>query len=276
MIKAEQYINEISFEEAYIKLDREQIDYLMKGDLEAKYSINLKKKVFLLVSLFMPISMIISYTGHNKSIETTMFSRNVALIVSMIFIIVSLISFFKSNMAFKNYGYKEFAYTSLKILFLSYICGSIGTVDSNYVMNLITITIYVSICILLYYLVENNMMVKYINLTFGRNYKTSKTLSILIKVSGLVAVLGIILVQLYRFNKSWLDPNTLNSTVNSFDLNMYVTVILGVFFMIVISLIPTYFSFRPDLRIQNKLVLKYSEEFRENYGYYKKEWDIDV
>lgn len=272
MKKIEDYVNNISFEEAYIKIDRNKIDYLIKGDSNAKFSIALKKLGFLAVSLFMPVMMILSYTSTKASIKTTAFSKTIAITTAIAFILIALFSYFKSNSSFKNYGYKEFIYTSFKILFLSYICGSIGTVDSNYSLNLITLAIYIPICLYLYYSVENNRLIEYINETFEKDYKTNKILSLLLKTAGIVMILGIVMVQLYRISKAWLGESSLDDSIKGLGLNMTFTVIVGAFFMIILSLIPTYISFKADLRIQNKLVIKYSEEFREIYGYYKEEW----
>ncbi|WP_206911692.1 hypothetical protein IGL98_002391 [Enterococcus sp. DIV0840] len=272
MKKIEDYVNNISFEEAYVKIDRNKIDYLIKGNSDAKFPIRLKKIGFLVISLFMPIMMIVSYTSAKDNIVTTLFSRTIAVTTAISFILIALFSYFKSRHYFKNYGYKEFIYSSLKILFLSYICGSIGTVDSNYIINLVTIIIYVPTCLYLYYAVEKNMLIEYINVTFEKEYKTNKNLSLLIKIAGIVMILGIVIVQLYRINKSWIDKGSINDSINGLGISMTLIVIAGAFFMIIISLIPTYISFKADLRIQNKLVTKYSEEFREIYGYYKEEW----
>ncbi|MFD2306983.1 hypothetical protein [Enterococcus termitis] len=272
MEKINKYVNEISFEEAYMKIDRSHIDYLIKGDLNSKYSINLKKICFLILSLFMPISMIISYTGASKNIETTTFSRTLAVTIAIIFILISLFSYLKSKKEFKNYGYKEYIYSSWKILFLSYICGSIGSVDSNYITNLITIAIYIPVCLFLYKSIENNKMKEYINSTFEKNYKINKILSLMFRVVGIVIILGMVLVQLYRINKSWIDKQMIEDSINGLGFNTVLLITLGALFMIIISLIPTYLSFKADLRIQNMLVLKYSKEFMESYGYYKEEW----
>ncbi|ALS00059.1 hypothetical protein ATZ33_01260 [Enterococcus silesiacus] len=272
MKKIEDYVNNISFEEAYVKIDRNKIDYLIKGDPDAKFPIRLKKLGFLAISLFMPIMMILSYTSAKDNIVTTVFSRNIAIATATSFILISLFSYFKSRHFLQNYGYKEFIYSSLKILFLSYICGSIGTVDSNYIINLITIIIYVPTCLYLYYTVENNMLIDYINVTFEKEYKTNKILSLLIKMAGIIMILGIVIVQFYRINKSWIDKDSINDSINGLGLSTTLIVIAGAVFMIIISLIPTYISFKADLRIQNMIVTKYSEEFREMYGYYKEEW----
>lgn len=272
MKKIEDYVNNISFEEAYVKIDRNKIDYLIKGDPDAKFPISLKKLGFLAISLFMPIMMILSYTSAKDNIVTTVFSRNIAIATATSFILISLFSYFKSRHFLQNYGYKEFIYSSLKILFLSYICGSIGTVDSNYIINLITIIIYVPTCLYLYYTVENNMLIEYINVTFEKEYKTNKILSLLIKMAGIIMILGIVIVQFYRINKSWIDKDSINDSINGLGLSTTLIVIAGAVFMIIISLIPTYISFKADLRIQNMIVTKYSEEFREMYGYYKEEW----
>lgn len=272
MVEIDKCVNEISFEEAYLKIDRGTIDYLIKGNEDSKYSIKLKKNCFLLISLFMPISIIVSYMGDNKNIQTTIFSRTLAITVAMVFIGISLFSYFNSDKNFKNYGYKEYIYTSLKILFLSYMCGSIGSVDSNYIINLITISIYIPTCLILYKLIENNKMKEYINLTFEKSNKINKILSLILSIVGIVIILGIVLVQLYRVNKSWIDKETIENSINGLGLNMISIIVGGALFMIIISLIPTYISFKADLRIQNRLVIKYSQEFMEAYGYYKKEW----
>ncbi|WP_141706713.1 hypothetical protein [Enterococcus quebecensis] len=272
MKKIEDYVSNISFEEAYVKIDRNKIDYLIKGDSNAKFPIRIKKIGFLAISLFMPIMMILSYTSAKDNLVTTVFSRTIAITTATSLILISLFSYFKSRHFLKNYGYKEFIYSSLKILFLSYICGSIGTVDSNYIIHLVTIIIYVPTCLYLCYIVEKNMLIEYINLTFGKEYKTNKILSLLVKMAGIIMILGLVIVHLYRINKSWIDKDSINDSINGLGVSMTLIVIAGAFFMIIISLLPTYISFKADLRIQNKLVIKYSEEFREMYGYYKEEW----
>lgn len=266
------YIDNISFEEAASKIEKEKIDYLIKGDQNAKYSISLKKILVLLVGLFMPIMILISYNTNKVSIETTFFSRSLINVISIVFIVLLLLKYFKSSFMFKYYGYKDFSYFSFKILFLSYICGSLGTVDSDYITNLITIGIYIPVCLYLYYLVEKNLLVEYINLIFGKNYKVSKIFPILLKITGVIVTLGIAIVQLYRLNKSWLDTNLIDETVSDWEVNMTVIIVMGIFFMLIISLIPIYFGLKKELVVQNSLVMKYSEEFREMYEYSKKEW----
>lgn len=267
------YLNEITFEEAYLAIGRETIDYLNKGDTNSKFSITTKKLLFLLPGLFMPSMMLMSYITKNDRITTTPFSRGLAIITALMFIVVLLMSCFRDNSIFRNYRYKSFLYMSLKILLLSYICGSIGTVDENYNINLLTISIYIPVCLCLYYFVERNMIAEYINATFDKNYKTYKLFSILVRLAGIVVVLGIFIIQLYRLNRWWINKETVNNAITGLGLNTIFTVSAGAIFRIIISLIPTYFSFKPELFIQNKLVMKYLEEFREVYGYYKEEWE---
>ena len=42
--------------------------------------------------------------------------------------------------------------------------------------------------------------------------------------------------------------------------------------LLAITLIPTYFLFRPVNYVKGKLIKMYSEEFRQEYGFTKQEW----
>ncbi|WP_088815694.1 MULTISPECIES: hypothetical protein [Listeria] len=270
MSKKDIVVTGVSFEQASRVIKKKDIYELIHGTSEAKFSMGLKKFLFLIVGLFMPIMMFVTYLQGRDNMLVTTFSRTIAIIVSLLFMAEIIYFYFKRNSIFEYFRYKSFIYTSIKTLFLSYACGSIGQVDEGYLSTLLTIGMFIPVCLVLYALVERNMVKKVMNQLLQTNYKVSKILSIFLKLSGVVLVVGLFAVVLYRLNKWWLMGMSFNG--DALNINAAVLVIAGVLIMLLIALIPTYGCFRAELYVKTQLIEKYSEEFRGKYGFSEEEW----
>lgn len=271
MIKYKFDFSLISFNEAQKNISIDDINQLLVVNPEEKGSLKFKKILFLLLGSAMPVVTLFSYgVGHKNMSETTL-SRSIAMVTAIIFISILLYSYFKTNQEFLLVSYKSFIYTALKILYLSYLCGTIGRDSGNYWQNLVTIGTSLIIFLALYYFVEKNMVYTTLNEKFRLSLKTIKTLNILIRLSGILIVVGLVVIQFYRINKWWLEGNISDSTGNSF-LDLVLIIILGVPFFLVLTLIPTYVAFKPEIFVKGQLLEQYSEEFRKLYDFSKDEW----
>ena len=261
----------ISFDEAQKNITIEDIEQLIVRSSEKKESIKIKKILFLILGLAIPLVTIFSYgIGHDSMPETT-FSRSIAIVTAVVFISILLYSYYKSKQQFLFVAYKSFTYTALKILYLSYLSGTIGRDAGNYWQTLVTITTALIVFLFLYYFVEKNMTYAFLNENFQLSLKTIKILNMLIRFSGILIVVGLLVVQFYRMNKWWLEGNIPDSTGNSF-MDLALIIILGVPFFLVLTLIPTYIAFKPEIFVKGQLLEQYSEKFRKLYEFSKEEW----
>ena len=202
--------------------------------------------------------------------ETTL-SRSIAIVTATVFISILLHSYYKTKQQFLFVSYKSFTYTALKILYLSYLSGTIGRDDGNYWQTLVTIATALIIFLFLYYFVEKNMIYTTLNENFQLSLKTIKVLNLLIRFSGILIVVVLLVAQFYRMNKWWLEGNIPDSTGNSF-LDLALIIVIGVPLFLVLTLVPTYLAFQPEIFVKGQLLEQYSEEFRNLYGFSKEEW----
>jgi hypothetical protein len=271
MKKINQIIQTTSFEAAKEKIAKEDVEQLINGPKQAKFAIELKRCIALLVGLIAPFAIIISYAlGHSNMPETT-FSRALAIVIAVIFIIELLYHYFKKYNHFKNANYQLFMYASAKTALLSYMCGSIGNTNGNYFETVLSIGVFIPMCLLLYFFVERNMVISRYNEMFQTSYRTSKVLNILLKLSGILLFAVIAITQLYRLNKWWLN----SVDIKELSLGSVVTFVVAILFFMLVALIPTYIFFDSKLYLESKLLKQYSEEFRLEYSYSKEEWYWD-
>jgi len=146
--------------------------------------------------------------------------------------------------------------------------------NGNYLTTIIPIFLCLVVFISLYYKIEKNIVMDEINKLFKREYKTSTLLTTMLKLSGVVVVVIIVGMQLYRLNKSWLKGFIENSDV--LNTNATISDIVGIFIgiplLMIITLIPTFFLFDANLYMKGKIIKQYSEEFRQEYDFTKEEW----
>ena len=262
----------ISFEQAKNVISKEDCEQLLGRVSTQSFSINFKKLIFLILGLFMPVFMLISYMVGHEDMPESVLSRTIAVGVALIFIIVLLYSYYKGISRFIFLSYKHFSYTSLKVTYFSYLCGTIGRDDGmTYWQTLLILGIMIPTFLILYRLVERNMIYSVLNYKFEAQLKTRKVFNILIRTSGILIVLGIVILWFYRLNRWWLEGNVVNSTgITFFD--VILMIVVGIPFILALTLIPTYLAFKPELYVKANLIETHSEEFRKEYGYTREEW----
>lgn len=275
MKQVDKIISTISFEEANQIIKFQDIYKIMSGNPNDKFAIVLKKKLILLVGLFLPLIAVIIYVQSNNDPSISTISKIIASFSELIIIALMLFFFLKTSAKFlEYYSYKNFCYMFGKLIYISYFCAGLGMYNGNYLTTIIPIFLCLVVFISLYYKIEKNIVMDEINKLFKREYKTSTLLTTMLKLSGVVVVVIIVGMQLYRLNKSWLKGFIENSDV--LNTNATISDIVGIFIgiplLMIITLIPTFFLFDANLYMKGKIIKQYSEEFRQEYDFKKEEW----
>jgi len=101
--------------------------------------------------------------------------------------------------------------------------------------------------------------------------------SLILKLSTLMIVLIVTGIQFYRLNKSWLSQSTNETGLlvieNKWLGTAIFLIIIAIIFLIVLvfSLLPTMI-FNKKIFVEGIVLKKFSEEFRQEYGFTKQEW----
>ena len=268
--KSKDYITSLNSSTLNNKIYFEDIKHIMFGKDNQKFSIKTKKHILYLLSICFPLTMLISLINNSHINSPTI----IAMVGELIIIfLMSKNSFLPFKNYFKYWNYEICSYTNIKLAYLSIFVMGYGMDEGSYIINFIVVSICIILFLYLYQKVEENMILKEINSRFNENIKTSKLLTLLLKLTGILVVLLFILTQLYRMNKWWLDgylESNLNNN-NAFIDNL-IGIFIGIPILLLITLIPTYFLFNSKDYIIYKLVSKDPESFRERYDYSKKEW----
>lgn len=273
MKKIQQILQSFSFEEANQVLTFQDIYNMKSGDIESKFSITLKKLVVLLIGLSLPTLMLIRYLGVSGNLPTSNLSRGIAIVFSILVICELLYFYFNDRCEYsKNYRYHAFIYIVGKNIFILMIGGAIGTDDGNYLWHIIQILIYIFSALYLYSRVEKNLVLETINNLFTKKYKISKLLSITFRISGIVMIVGVVIVQFYRLNKFWIRTVDFSENTDFSFLTGDFSWILAIPFLLLIALIPTYLCFDASSYVKKALLDQYPEEFRKVYNFTKEEW----
>ncbi|KRN56746.1 hypothetical protein [Carnobacterium divergens] len=272
--KVDECLSSISLKEANKYINFEDIDLVMNEKKDQKFSIGIKKLLILILALFFPIFMELVFIQEITETNDSFFPKLVVILLELLIICLITYQFLKQyNNFLRNWGYKKYCYISAKLAYISYFIVGFGMNMGDYRITFVVVTFCIVVLLFLYYKVEQNMILEEINEAFNRNYKTSKVMNIMLKVSGVVAVLILIGMQVYRLNKWWLNgivdgnPTIQNSLVDNL-----IGIFIGIPLLLLISLIPTYFLFNVKHHVQGKVISQYSEQFREQYNYTKKEW----
>ncbi|OEH81556.1 hypothetical protein BCR26_04420 [Enterococcus rivorum] len=272
--KSNEYLDSISLKEANDNIYFEDIEFAMNGKGNQKFSIGTKKLVVFLVGVFIPISMIISLITDRVKVGNFLPQTILAVFLELLIVSFMVYQFYKSSRTvLKYWEYEEVSYTIVKSAYISLFVMGYGMDEGNYIVPFLVVTTCILVFLFFYFKVEENMVVEEINKIFNREYKTSKTMSIMIKISGVVAFLILIAMQFYRLNKWWIQDSIVNDSTNQTSLIDDLTgIFLGIPILLLITLIPTYFLFKPKSYVKTKIIKKYAEEFRERYDYTKKQW----
>lgn len=275
--KVDEYIASMTFEEANQYIDSQDIDLAMNGKKNQKFSIGIKKILILIVTLSFAFFMELVFIQESTEANDSIFPKVIVILLELLIICLITYQFLKPyNIFLRNWGYKKYCYISTKLAYISYFFVGFGMNQGDYRVTFIVFTLGILSLLFLYYKVEENMILEEINKEFNRNYKTSKVMNIMLKVSGVVATLILIGMQLYRLNKWWLNGAIAgNSAIQSSVVDDLIGILIGIPLLLLISLIPTYFLFNAKDYVKGKVISQYPEEFREQYNYTKKEWYED-
>ncbi|EKM1326993.1 hypothetical protein ACIX1Y_002528 [Listeria innocua] len=246
---------------------------VMKGDKKQSFSIELKKIIILLLGLLFPVLMVCSFAIELAG-GSFIITNSIVIIAELLIIIWMCYQFFKVYPPFlRNYGYKTYCYSIAKLAYISYFAVGLGMTKGNHIINFSLFLNAILVFLYLYNKVEKNMILEEINKTFNQNYKTSKVLTIMLRVSGFLAVIALVGMQFYRMNKSWIMPLTgANEAATSSVLDDMIGIFFGIPLLLLITLIPTFFLFKANLFVRGKVIEKYAEEFRRTTNFTEKEW----
>ncbi|HAP4988963.1 TPA: hypothetical protein IUX95_002278, partial [Enterococcus faecalis OG1RF] len=145
--------------------------------------------------------------------------------------------------------------------------------------------ILISVCYLIIVGILNFLRCKIMVLEYLRqkniNVEISKKTiffnSLILKLSTLMIVLIVTGIQFYRLNKSWLSQSTNETGLlvieNKWLGTAIFLIIIAIIFLIVLvfSLLPTMI-FNKKIFVEGIVLKKFSEEFRQEYGFTKQEW----
>ncbi|MGC6768794.1 hypothetical protein [Enterococcus sp. LJL51] len=269
--RSNSYINSISLEEATKNIYFEDVKFIMDGKPEQKFSTIIKKWYVYLASVFLPALMIISLIASgSKYLPQTI----IAIVIELAIIGYMTYKFLSPYCNFLRYwGYEKTRYSLVKMAYISLFSIGYGMDEGSYIINFLVVTMCIITFLVLYEKVEENMIIEELNKRFNKQYKTSKTLNIMMKTSGLVVVVIFLAMQFYRINKWWLIDSVLpdsKTQANFFD--DLIGIFIGIPILLLITLIPTYFLFNSKSYVEAKVINRYAEDFRERYDYTKKEW----
>ncbi|MBC2190786.1 hypothetical protein HCB44_00650 [Listeria sp. FSL L7-0229] len=273
MKKENKYLSSVSFEKAKHTLKLKDIYEVMKGDKKQSFSMELKKIIILLLGLAFPALMVCSFAIDFAG-GSFIIANSIVITAELLIIILMCHQFFKAYPPFlRNYGYKTYCYSIAKLAYISYFAVGLGMTKGNYMMNFSVFLLTILVFLYLYNKVEKNMILEEINKTFKQNYKTSKILTIMMKISGFLVGIALVGMQFYRMNKSWIINLTgVSEAATSNVVDDMIGVVFGIPLLLVITLIPTFFLFKANLFVRGKVIGKYAEEFRETTNFTEKEW----
>ncbi|TYV46103.1 hypothetical protein FZ063_00810 [Listeria monocytogenes] len=276
MGKKNEFLSSVSFEEVKKILKLKDIYEVMKGDKKQSFSIELKKIIILLLGLLFPVLMVCSFAIELAG-GSFIITNSIVIIAELLIIIWMCYQFFKAYPPFlRNYGYKIYCYSIVKLAYISYFAVGLGMTKGNYIINFSVFLLTILVFLYLYNKVEKNMILEEINKTFNQNYKTSKLLTIMLRISGFLVVFTLVGMQFYRMNKSWIMNLTgVSEAATSNIVDDMIGVIFGIPLLLVITLIPTFFLFKANLFVRGKVIEKYAEEFRKTTNFTENEWYVE-
>lgn len=201
-------------------------------------------------------------------------------ILSLLIIIYGMVFYFKSPLYFKKAAYNSVIYLFTQNMFIFYICSL--EISNSVLLNRTLAIIYIILSYSLsLYIVKikliDNIQDKYLS----KNEKLSKKRIIkIVRVFSATLVsfitISIVVMQFYRFNKWWINNNDFNflSGLNGSVIGNILSVIsvfIGIFILSTITLLPTLLLNSETLS-DGLILQRYSEEFRKEYKFEKREW----
>lgn len=193
-------------------------------------------------------------------------------LTSVVVLVGLLIKYLSLNSFHKVVSYNFFIYSIFQtgIIFFLTVFLYVKTDKYHLIPWIYVIISYCSSYFIVHFKTTSFLRKEY-NITPKKAHKRSELLtskiSKMLQVFLALVVLGMFL---YRVNRWWL----MNVTVMFENTSFWEYLLWGVALFVLligITLLPTLI-FSPEKATKRKLLIKYSEEFREYYGYKKKEW----
>ncbi|MGM0124829.1 hypothetical protein IGI37_002223 [Enterococcus sp. AZ194] len=225
-------------------------------------------KVFILASISWIVSLL-------SSINWFIFP-----ILSLLIVIYGLVFYFKCPSYLNKAAYNSVFYLFTQTMFIFFICSL--EISTNVLMNRCLATIYIIVSYSLsLYIVKikliDTIQVKY--LPKNKELSKKRLIKIVRIFSSTLATfiaISIMVMQFYRLNKWWINNNDftflsgLNNSVIG-NILAIISVFMGISILSLITLLPTLLL-RLEILADGLLLQKYSEDFRKEYEFEKKEW----
>lgn len=204
-------------------------------------------------------------------------------IISSLIVIYILLFYFKSPNFFKSAAYNSVTYLFTQNALIFYV-SSLEISNSNLLNRAISM-IYIIVGYSLSLNIVKIKLIENIQETYLSENKqmVKKSIIKMVKIFSSVLVIFIAILiaamQFYRFNKWWLHDNNynflsgLNGSVVGNILSV-VSVFIGISVLCLITLLPTLLL-NSKIVVDGFVLKKYSEEFRKEYEFTKKEWYSD-
>lgn len=248
----------------------EDIQRVMLGDKDQKFSIKTKANIFYIISVCIPLSLIIALLSGGYIDYQIILG---VLAECIIIINMTKLMLQKPDNYLKYSHYEYIRYSIVKYAYLSIFAMGYGMNEGLYVVNFFVVTTCIIVFLYLYKKVEENMILLELNKKYNTKFKISKFMNILMKLTGVLVLITFIFVSFYRINKWWLNSYiNVNSSNNNSLLDNLIGIFIGIPILLLITLIPTYFLFNAKDYVISESIKNHSEEFRQRYDYSKKEW----
>ncbi|EJJ0974146.1 hypothetical protein EPB68_10270 [Enterococcus faecalis] len=145
-----------------------------------------------------------------------------------------------------------------------------GKMTSEFYLQMLVQTVFsIAGCYFILLIIYNYMKyrIKQELSLFVKDIKVPKVGKVIEKTTsyGIIVIIGV--MQFYRMNKFWIESNESNAINAIIALGQ---LIVGILCFLILIILPIR-MFYPNF-ISSMLLKKYSEEFRLDYGFSKKEW----
>lgn len=201
-------------------------------------------------------------------------------ILSSLIIIYGLVFYFRSPHYLKKAAYNSITYLFSQNALIFYISSL--EVSNNVLLNRIISMLYIILSYSLsVYIVKikliDNAQETYLS---ENNHIVRRSIIKIVKIfSSLLVIFITVLIaamQIYRFNKWWINNNDYNflSGLNGSLLGNVLSVasvFIGIFILSMVTLLPTLLL-NSQVVVRGLVLKKYSEEFRNEYEFERKEW----
>lgn len=278
MKKAYKLINKITFDQARKNMNKQSIQREFVGKENFLLSYSVKSKLLFISVFIIPIVFFLAMLSYDMD-KIPKEGYSIFVMISSLFVAIVLLSMYiyyritqRNSFPFLNrFKYRLLLFILSEISVAGYSSFFIfGHSEKNTPILLVGIIIaYVFLVNELIKVIINTRVYETLNKTYGSNLEIKKWKQYLSRFPALLLLVSFFCMQAYRMSKSLFIFNNIES-----PRSIIYPIIGDVGFVIIaisISLLPTVF-FDSETFIRGSLLKKYSEKFREEYGFTKKEW----